>query len=190
MRKSRSETALTRQKIVKEASMELRLRGIASAGVAEVMTRSGLTPGAFYRHFSSKNQLIAEATAEAADHMIQRVTKAVADRESKTGLSALLDSYVSVRHRNQIDSGCPFAAIGTELTRADDAIRDVATDGFLKLVHLVAAQLTGATEEPRKRRALATAASMVGALMMSRVVSDSTLSEEILDSVRELLGNE
>ncbi len=190
MRKSRSDTALTRQKIVKEASLEIRLRGIAGAGVAEVMTRSGLTPGGFYRHFSSKDQLIAEATAEAADHMIERVTKAVADRKHQTGLSALLDSYVSIPHRNQIDTSCPFAAVGTELARADDATRETATEGFLKLVELITAQLPQVAKKPTKRRALATATSMIGALMMSRVVSDSALSEEILAGARELLGNE
>src|ERR1700729_1396343 len=135
MRKSREEAAQTRKRIVKSASEEFRKCGIVATGLADLMSAAGLTHGGFYKHFESKDQLVAEACAEA---MVAPIGKMTAAASGGPGAAAAM--YLSTVHRDNPASGCPLAAIGSELSRSDEQTRAVATEGFRKLVEIMAKQ--------------------------------------------------
>ena len=162
MRKSREEAAQTRKRIVEVASREIRKNGIVATGLNDLMKAAGLTHGGFYTHFASKDQLVAEACTAAVDAAI-----ASWGMEAQPTINAAVAAYLSTRHRDDPASGCPLAAIGSELSRADKKTREAATEGFKRLV----AVLAGKSEtQDARRRALVAVATMIGAVTMSRVV--------------------
>ncbi|QEH34634.1 HTH-type transcriptional regulator TtgR [Aquisphaera giovannonii] len=173
MRKSREAAPESRGRIVKAAAREFREKGVVATGLADLMRAAGMTHGGFYKHFDSKDQLVAEAFADASEEMIGRM-------ESQPTAGAAVAAYLSAPHRDNPASGCPLSAIGSELSRTDAKTRDAATAGFERLVDLLAARSPG---KDARRRALVAASTMIGALTMSRVVSDPELSSEILDEV-------
>lgn len=175
MRKSREDAAETRKRIVKAAASEFRAKGIVATGLADLMKAAGLTHGGFYKHFESKDQLVAEACADALRETFGRM-------EAQPNIKAAVATYLSVQHRDHPGSGCPFAAIGGELARMDAKTRHVVTEGFVRLVELLASRFRG---NDARRRALMAASAMIGALTMSRVVSDPDLSAEILSAVEQ-----
>ena len=182
MRKSREEAAQTRKRIVTAAAGEFRKNGIVASGLNDLMKAAGLTHGGFYKHFESKDQLVTEACAEAVERMIEFVTKAAA------GGTPVAETYLSTTHRDNRSEGCPLSAIGNELVRSDQNTRAVATDGFRKLVEIMAGQLDKAKRADARRRALVAVSTMIGALTMSRIVSDRELSEEILREAKKSLS--
>ncbi len=177
VRKSRDEAAQTRKRIVEAASCEFRKNGIVATGLNDLMKAAGLTHGGFYKHFESKDQLVAEACAEAVESIIG----VMADQPT---VNAAVAAYLSARHRDNPASGCPLAAIGSELSRSDTRTREAATDGFEKLVGILA----GKSDTPAaRRRAIVAVSTMIGALTMARVVVDPELSTEILKEVEKSL---
>src|SRR5438876_4011445 len=137
MRKSREEAAETRRRIVKTAAAEFRRNGIKGTGLAELMSTAGLTHGGFYRHFESKDHLVANASTEAVESILGEVESW---SHGNGGLDTILAKYLSREHRDHPANGCPFASIGSELARGDEQARRIATEGFLKFVDLVAKQ--------------------------------------------------
>src|SRR5260221_7153900 len=140
MKKSKKEAAETRQRIVKTASAEFRRNGINGTGLSDLMSAAGLTHGGFYRHFDSKDQLVAESCAAAVDSMVESLTSALSRKTKRSGLEAGAASYLSKKHRDDSSGGRPFGALGSEPVRSDHTTRSRATDGFLKLVDIIAAQ--------------------------------------------------
>src|SRR5690348_18403319 len=112
MRRSKQDAAETRQRIVSAAAAEFRRNGISDTGLKDLMKAAGLTHGGFYKHFESKDQLVAEACAAAVDAAI-----ASWGMEAQPMINAAVAAYLSTRHRDDPASGCPLAAIGSELTR-------------------------------------------------------------------------
>ena len=170
MRKSREEAAQTRRRIVEAASCEFRKNGIVATGLNDLMKAAGLTHGGFYKHFASKDQLVAEATAAALDALLEEMA-------AHPSINAAVAAYLSTRHRDNTATGCPLAALGSELSRSDREAREAATVGFVRLVDTLAGK-TGTADA--RRNALVAAATMIGAVTISRMVTDSKLSEEIL----------
>ena len=183
MRKSKEEAALTRKRIVTTAAAVFRKNGIVATGLNDLMKAAGLTHGGFYKHFESKDQLVAEACAEALETLIAKLTTAGSGRPGTAAAT-----YLSTDHRDHPSEGCPLAAIGSELSRCDEKTRDLATTGFLKLVDIMAAQFGAAKTAEARRRALVAVSTMIGALTMSRIVSDPELSAEILREVKKSLS--
>ncbi len=180
MRKSRQEAAETRKRIVEAASCEFRKSGIVATGLNDLMKAAGLTHGGFYKHFQSKDQLVAEACAEAVESIIG----VMADQPT---LNAAVAAYLSIWHRDNPASGCPLASIGSELARTDIKTREAATDGFEKLIDILAKK--SGTKDAR-RQALVAVSAMIGALTMARVVNNPELSAEILSEVEKSLTKE
>jgi TetR/AcrR family transcriptional regulator, transcriptional repressor for nem operon len=189
MRKSREEAARTRKRIVKVAAQKFRRQGIGGISVADLMDAAGLTHGGFYRHFDSKDQLVAEASASGAAALARRMTAALEGQSPKSGLKTIAEGYLSPGHRDNASDGCVLAALGSELARADKSARTAATRGYLDLVDLVARQFNEASPEAARSKALATVSLMIGALTMSRVVKDPGLSAEILQSAQKHITN-
>src|ERR1700676_2876312 len=119
MRKSKRETEETRKRIVEMAADEFRQHGIATSGIADLMAAVGLTHGGFYRHFESKEQLVAEATAAALDTLLDTLASAASGKKGRNGLKAVSAAYVCTEHRDNSRDSCPLAALGSELTSSD-----------------------------------------------------------------------
>lgn len=185
MRKSKQEAARTRERIVNAAAAEFREHGIAATGLADLMSAAGLTHGGFYRHFDSKDQLIEETCAKAIATMTDRLDSAASQRNGRAGLKAATTAYLSTQHRDNPRDGCPLAALGSELARANAQTRSAATAGFLKMVDVLASRFERTKPSEARKRAMAAAATLIGALTMSRIVNDEALSESILRSATE-----
>jgi TetR/AcrR family transcriptional repressor of nem operon len=186
MRKSKQEAAETRRRIVKAAAAKFRQNGIGGTGLSDLMAAAGLTHGGFYRHFESKDQIVAEACAAATESAIATF---FSNQSPQNGLNARVAKYLSAAHRDDPSAGCPLAAMGSELARADEKTRAAATQAFLELVEIVAAASGNTRPDVARRRALVAAATMIGALTMSRIVTDSELSAGILREAKKQLVN-
>jgi TetR/AcrR family transcriptional repressor of nem operon len=177
MRKSKQEAAETRRRIVKAAAAKFRQNGIGGTGLSDLMAAGGLTHGGFYRHFESKDQIVAEACAAATESAIATF---FSNKSPQSGLKARVAKYLSPAHRDDPSAGCPLAALGSEIARCDEKTRGAATQAFLELVEIIAAASGNTRPDVARRRALVAAATMIGALTMSRIVTDSELSAAIL----------
>jgi TetR/AcrR family transcriptional repressor of nem operon len=186
MRKSKQETAETRQRILKAAATKFRQNGIGGTGLSDLMAAAGLTHGGFYRHFDSKDQIVAEACAAATESAIARF---FSNKSPQSGLNARVAKYLSLAHRDDPSAGCPLAALGSEIARCDEKTRAAATQTFLELANIIAAESGRTRPDVARRRALVAAATMIGALTMSRIVTDSELSADILREAEKQLVN-
>ena len=130
MRKSRQEAAETRKRIVRAAAREFRERGIVATGLADLMKAAGLTHGGFYKHFASKDQLVAEATVVAMDSVLEKLA-------AQPTVNSAVAGYLSTRHRDKPASGCPLAALGGELARSDMKARAAPRASILASVPLL-----------------------------------------------------
>lgn len=175
----------TRQRIVHAAAAEFRKQGIAATGLAGLMAAAGMTHGGFYRHFKSKDELVAETTAVASERLKRRLLAAA----SKGGIKSVVERYLAIAHRDHPEQGCPLAALGSELANADKGTRHAATCGLKGLIDVIAG-LTGEKKpEAARERALAAVATMVGAMTLARVVDDPKLSKAILRSAEAFVTN-
>ncbi len=188
MRKSRQETAETRQRIVETASAEFRSHGIDGTGLAALMAGAKLTHGGFYKHFESKEQVVEESLEFAADSMIEEWERIMSGVPGNRGLNAAIADYLSINRRDSVAESCPFAALGGEMARGSDAVRESGTRGFLKVVDTIASQLEGLTAAAARKEALWMLSAMVGTLIMSRVMTDPELSASILREGRRHLS--
>src|SRR5260370_5553722 len=190
MRKSKREAAETRRRIVKAAAAKFRLNGIARTGLSDLMAAAGLTHGGFYRHFDSKDQIVAEACTAAAESLAEQLAASGSKKSPQRALKAIVEKYLSAAHRDEPADGCPVAALGSEMARGDERTRAAATQGFLKFVQIIASQFGKTRPDLARRRALVAAATMIGALTMSRIVTDSELSADILrEAAKQLLNS-
>src|SRR5260221_12604298 len=185
MRKSKRETEVDRKRIAEMAADVFRKHGIVASGIAELMAAGGLTNGGFYRHFESKDQLVTEALAAALDTLLHTLASAASGKKGRNGLKAALAVYVCAEHRDNPRDGCPLAALGSELARSDKRVRDIATTGFSRMVEILAAHFDQARPAEARKRAMATAAAMIGGVTMSRVRPDQKLSDSLLQAVEE-----
>lgn len=187
MKKSRAETAETRQRIVEVAARAFRERGIQSTGLADVMAEAGLSHGGFYRHFDSKDHLVAEAGAVALRSMVDSLEASADGFDGKEGQRAIIDAYLSDWHRDNAADGCPLAGMGSELVRADDQTREVMADGFNELVDTLAKRAGNRRRDTARSDAVFAVAAMVGAMTLARIVADPDASAAILEDVRKHL---
>ena len=187
MRKSKIETARTRRRIVKAAGAEFAANGISEAALARVMAAAGLTHGGFYRHFASKDQLVLEACSNTLLSLVANLELLVNGKPHGQALPLLVDRYVSRAHRDQPRTGCPLAALGSELTRRDKKTRHAAMEGFLQLSRLVASHLESVPFRKRAERSMAIVSAMVGAITLARIAPDSRISDSVLVATRDYI---
>lgn len=187
MKRSKADTEETRRRIVETAAREFRRNGINATGLAEVIAAAGLTHGGFYRHFDSKDQLVVEACAVAMQSIAAKAEAAASAQGSHNGFDAIVESYLSVNHREDRSDGCPLAGLGSELARADGETRATASEGVQNLVEILAKHSPRRSRHRAKSDALFTLAAMVGAVTLSRIVTDTDLSSKILsDAIQRL----
>ena len=179
MRYEKGHKETTRQHILDVASAQFRENGVAAVGLAGIMAEAGLTNGAFYTHFESKEDLV---RAVLLDALTRREEKHRANLQNSYGLESLIRDYLSARHRDGAGSGCPTAALVAEIARHPKKTRDAFTGKITDIIALTAAQLREGKPEQRRRKAFAIYATMVGALQLARAVNDRQLSDEILEN--------
>ncbi|UPT89314.1 TetR/AcrR family transcriptional regulator [Bradyrhizobium barranii subsp. apii] len=172
----------TRRHILDVASSQFRESGIAAVGLAGIMAEAGLTNGAFYTHFASKEDLVRAVLLDALERREQRHKD---NLENGVALETVVRDYLSPKHRDRAATGCPTAALVSEIARHPKATREAFTGKMSDILALMAAQMPEGTPAERRRRAIAAYATMVGALQLSRAVSDRQLSEEILENAVE-----
>lgn len=187
MRKSKVETAKTRERIVKAAGAELAANGISEAALARVMAAAGLTHGGFYRHFASKDQLVLEACSKAILSLVAGLELLINGKPHKQALPLLVDHYVSRAHRDRPRTGCPLAALGSELARRDKRTRHAAMEGFLQLSRLIASHLKRIPFRKRAGQSMAIVSAMVGAVTLARIAPDSRISDSVLVATRDYI---
>lgn len=186
MRKSKVETAETRKRIIEIAARAFKNNGIHATGVSEIMAAVGMTHGGFYRHFSSKEELLAIACAKNIEQLIDSFEAAI-DGGDDVFLKHLED-FLSAEYRDDRLAGCALVAMGSELVRADSETRRAASQGFEDLIVTLTKQM-GPEGDPESRDdAIFTLTSMIGAVTMARVVDDSGLSLRILGVAKRRLS--
>jgi TetR/AcrR family transcriptional repressor of nem operon len=177
---SRDDKARNHDRIVEIASARIREAGTATPGVAEIMRAAGLTHGGFYKHFDSRDELVAEAvdrTFADSERAIAAVTEGAEDP-----LAAFVDWYASAEHRDNPATGCGVVALSADVSRGEDRIRLAYREQIQRyLAHLE--ELLGGGPEARRRATVALSA-LVGAVLVARAVDDPALSDEILRDVR------
>jgi TetR/AcrR family transcriptional repressor of nem operon len=186
MRVSRQKAAENRERIIEAAGALFREKGFDRVGVADIMKAADLTHGGFYGHFESKDDLTAQASERAMARAATNWGKIVTDAPHNP-YAALLKHYLSPRHRDDPGQGCAFAALSGDAARCGKPVRTAFAEGLERLIEIVAKTVPSRSKAVRRRRAVAAVAELVGALILSRAVEDSSLSDEILDAARHEL---
>jgi TetR/AcrR family transcriptional repressor of nem operon len=167
----------TRDRILERAGCRFKRNGIDGSGIATLMGDAGLTNGAFYAHFASKEELVAAVVADQLRSQHERFGAGLSDR---AGFEQFVRDYLSPEHRDKPDEGCPSAALLDEIVRGSDATRRAYTDGLLAMIDDVAALVEAPDRGSARVRALSIFASMVGSLQLSRALADRELADDVL----------
>jgi TetR/AcrR family transcriptional regulator, transcriptional repressor for nem operon len=177
MRYSRDHKEATRRRILEAAGRRFKQDGIDGSGMATLMADAGLTNGAFYAHFASKEDLVANVLADQLRAQRQSFEDQPSDR---AGLEAFVRSYLSPEHRDQLADGCPSAALLDEIARRPSDIRNVFTDEVMGVVDDIASRLDPTDVEAARADALTVFGLMVGTLQLARALTDRPLSDQLL----------
>jgi AcrR family transcriptional regulator len=172
----------THDRIVEAASRAIRRNGYAGAGVAEVMKDAGLTHGGFYAHFPSREAMLAEAADRAGAESVAVSAQVAASVPPAQALRALAEAYLSEQHLAAVETGCPLAALGSELPRQAPEVRRAATRRIKEMVDVVARQSPDWGRPGAHEQALVAVATMVGTLTLARAVDDPKLSAALREA--------
>ena len=164
---------VTRRRIIEAAGRRLKRDGIDGSGVATLMADAGLTNGAFYAHLDSKDDLVSTTVADQLRE--QRETY------SAQSFDEIVRGYLSIQHRDDIEGGCPSAALLDEIARSSDAVKRAYTDGQVAITDDVAARLAPDDPQSLRVQTLSVLALMVGTLQLSRALADQRLADQVLE---------
>lgn len=178
MKKSRAETVQTHKRIVDIAAQTFKKKGIDATGVAEIMIGAGLTHGAFYRHFISKDALVAEAAGASIDLFVEAAQTAAA--EGPSAFINYLQGYLTTEFRDGVLGGCPVIQMGSELARADTSVRERIARGLKQLIDIAVKVSESKFALTAQDDAIFTLSSLIGAITMSRLLDDPELSKRVL----------
>jgi len=187
MRKSRSETAQTRERIVSTASKMFLEEGLGAVGMREIMGAANLTQGGFYRHFESKEQLIAEANSTAFDRLIAMLEGETARKSSIKAVESIVSLYLGQSQAKEKPYLCPLAMLGAELSHCDPQVRAIAIHGCQRLVQLIADRLTHQTKATALATASGIVSTMVGAVTLADITPDRATATAVLSNAQALI---
>src|SRR3954447_18979997 len=177
MRYGRDQKQVTRGRILEAAGRRFKQDGIDGAGVAAVMSDAGLTNGAFYAHFASKEDLVANVLA---DQLRAQRDNVDVQFPGRAGLEAFIRAYLSPQHRDQSADGCPSAALLDEIARRPPATRQAFTEELLATADDIAARLEPTDANAARTDALTILGHMIGILQLARALTDPDLSDQLL----------
>lgn len=190
-RASRAQMERHRNTVLQAASVLVREHGVDGVTVPDLMATAGLTHGGFYRHFESKDALVAEACTAAFSQRLAAMDNALAATDNAdSARRAWLESYLSPAHRDTPEKGCAAAALAVDVARAPEgsALRDSYLEGLRNTIEKLG-HLGNRTEDPeaREQEILVELATAVGALLLSRAITGDELSERLLAAARRHL---
>jgi TetR/AcrR family transcriptional repressor of nem operon len=174
----------THKALLKVAAAQLREKGPDRLSVMSVMKAAGLTHGGFYAHFKSKDALLREALADTFTRSRERVGRLLDGLPPKAALAAYVDFYVSTEHRDHPANGCPLTALNSDMPRQTKKFRAAFESGLKEIAKSLAARIDAAGVADAKRLAPSLLSAMAGAVALSRTISDTALSDELLASAR------
>jgi TetR/AcrR family transcriptional repressor of nem operon len=181
---SQAAKAESRERVLQVTARRIREEGLASPGVADLMREAGLTHGGFYKHFSSRDDLITQAAALALAEGSAKMERAARknEQEPRTGL---IDAYLAKQHRDAPGTGCALVTLGAAAGRNGQDLKE----GYEKQVRTYLGLISGLDGDSVEARAEAmlTLSALVGAMLMSRAVADPDLSDELLTTVADRL---
>ncbi len=177
----------THQRIVKNASRQLRAKGLNGSAVTTLMKASGLTHGGFYRHFGSRDDLAAEAIEVSVKELSDRLIAAAKDAKPGEGWKAMVKSYLSLERCDRLDDGCPIAALAPDIARTRPAVKRRSSAAILKFRQEILPFMPGKGAEEKATNFLAIISSMVGAIAIARTMPDAAMRQGILKRVRDHL---
>jgi TetR/AcrR family transcriptional regulator, transcriptional repressor for nem operon len=167
----------TRRRMIETAGRRFKTDGIDGSGIATLVADAGLTNGAFYGHFTSKDDLVASVVAQQLEDQVARMNVLPAGLAS---VEAFMRDYLSPAHRGDVAGGCPSAALLDEIGRTDVAVRKAYTDGADAMIKAIARHLDDGDPQRTNDRAIGLFALLVGSLQAARAVTDPELSDRIL----------
>lgn len=168
----------TRQRIIETAGRRFKRSGIDGSGVATLMADAGLTNGAFYAHFESKEDLVATAVS---DQLRDQRERLAAVAPGRAGLEQIVRTYLSPEHRDNPEEGCPSAALLDEISRCAQPTKQAYTDSMLAFIDDIAARLAPHDPQSARTTVLSVYALMVGTLQLSRALTDRQLADDLLE---------
>jgi len=169
----------THERIVEAAARAIRRSGYSGTGVVDIMKDAGLTHGGFYAHFESRETMLAEAADRAGAESVATLERIASGAPPEQALQTLMRAYLSKEHLEGPETGCPMAALGSEMPRQAAEVRRAATRRIKEAIDLVARQLPDWGKPSAHEQALATLSTMVGALVLARAVDDLRLSDAL-----------
>jgi TetR/AcrR family transcriptional repressor of nem operon len=186
MRYEKDHKEQTRERIVRNAARKLRAEGLSGPGVASVMKASGLTVGGFYKHFRSKDELVAEAIAQGFSDLSEKVSS-LEDVPLQDRWKAIVRWYLSPEHCNHPGTGCPVVTLAPEIARAKSSVRKRTAELMKELTDRWVQFMPGATPGARQRNFFAIFSAIAGAVAIARLFTEPADRQKVLDSVRESL---
>jgi AcrR family transcriptional regulator len=175
----------THDQILDVAARALRREGYAGVRVADVMKEAGLTHGGFYAHFPSRDALLVEALARAGRDSAAAVARATEPRRGKraSAFRSLIEGYLSDRHLASPETGCPVAALGSDMPRQSLAVKQASALRVERLIEMVRETLPGAS----RATAAVVTGTMVGTLQLARALGNNDDGRGLLAAAREAL---
>jgi len=181
-RATQSRKEATHERIVEVAARAIRRSGYAGTGVADIMKEAGLTHGGFYAHFDSRETLLAEAADSAGAEAVSLSADIAAAAAPGQSLQAVMQAYLSQQHLEDVENGCPVAALGSEMHRQAPEVRHAATRHIKAMIDMVARQLPDWETPGAHEQAMFMVTSMVGTMIMARAVDDPRLSAALREA--------
>ena len=172
----------THERIVQVAARAIRRSGYDGVSVADIMKEAGLTHGGFYAHFASREAMLAEAADRAGAESVAAVTHVATHADPEEPLRAMARAYLSKAHLEDAETGCPIAALGSEMPRQAPEVRRAATNRIKEMIDVVARQSPDWGDTNAHENAMVTVATMVGTLVLARAVNDPKLSEAFIEA--------
>ncbi|MEV3908159.1 TetR/AcrR family transcriptional regulator [Streptomyces canus] len=169
---------VTRQRIIEKAGQRFKQDGIDGSGISTLMADAGLTNGAFYAHFASKEDLVAHVVAHELHTLADQCDTL---RPGREGLEDFVRGYLSPEHRDRPGTGCPSVALLDEIGRCADGTKQAYTEGATAIVEEIAVRLAPADPQSARGRAIGLFTMMVGTLQLSRALADRKFADEVLE---------
>jgi len=179
MRVSRIQAEENRQTVINVASRLFREHGFDGIGLKDLMEGAGLTQGAFYKQFASKEDLAAHASRRAMERAFNRFSAAAAANPDDP-LGAAIALYLSTEHREERMDGCPVAALGSDAARQGADVKASFEAGIREYLEMLDVWVDEAEDKEPSAKAMAILSTMVGAMVLSRAVNDEQLSKQFL----------
>lgn len=177
----------THERVVKAAAKAIRAKGPDRVGVVDVMADVGLTHGGFYAHFASKDALIAAAIGQMFEEARARLELETKDHAPRAALANYVDFYLSPAHRDARRSGCPIAALSSDMPRLNARVRAQFAAGRERLCRVLADLIGKTGSNDAEAEADSMYAELLGALSLARVEPDGLRSDAILERSRRAI---